>query len=266
MNNTICKFNINQSNDINCSQFIYETGDCQKSPLRADTHTLGLIVKGNGIFTLNEKSREVSEGDIYFVPKGDLFAIKRHDGMEYSYISFGGWRADDLIVRLGLSRDCSVFRASDELREFWISCLHKAEAHNLDLFSESVLLCAFAHLDPKAKPKNDPVARVIEYTHSHYTDPNLSLSGIAFSLGYDAKYLSFLFKANNGINFSDYLRNLRIKHAAFLFEEGVESVKSVAILSGFDDPLYFSKVFKREIGVTPSEYIKKIKKVAKSEK
>lgn len=258
MNNAICKFNINQSNDINCSRFIYETGDCQSTPLRAETHTLGLIVKGDGFFTLNGERREVSAGDIYFVPQGAVFSIERGEGMEYSYISFGGWRADDLIVRLGLSPERSIFGVSDDLVEFWMSCLHKAEDHNLDLFSESVLLCAFAHLDPKAKLKNDPVTRVIEYTNSHYTDPKLSLSGIAAKLGYDAKYLSFLFKTNNGINFSDYLRNLRVKHAAFLFEEGVESVKSVAILSGFDDPLYFSKVFKREIGVTPSAYIKKV--------
>ncbi len=258
MNNTICKFNINQSNDINCTRFIYETGDCQNVPIQAENHTLGLIVKGNGYFTLNKVKREVSAGDIYFITKGDTFSVERGEGMEYSYISFCGWRADDLIVRLGLSHERSVFKVSDDLVSFWMSCLHKAEEHNLDLFSESVLLCAFAHLDPKAKLKNDPVTRVIEYTNSHYNDPKLSLAGIAAKLGYDAKYLSYLFKVKNGINFSDYLRNLRVKHAAFLFEEGVESVKSVAVLSGFDDPLYFSKVFKREIGITPSAYIKKV--------
>ena len=41
-------------------------------------------------------------------------------------------------------------------------------------------------------------------------------------------------------------------------EQGVASVKNVAILSGFEDALYFSKVFKQAEGITPSEYIKNI--------
>ena len=61
-----------------------------------------------------------------------------------------------------------------------------------------------------------------------------------------------------GISYVEYLRNLRIKRAVFLMEQGVASVKNVAILSGFEDALYFSKVFKQAEGVTPSEYIKNL--------
>ncbi len=256
MNGAICKFNLNQSNDIDCSQFIYETGDVQGEPLCAASYVLGLIVKGAGGLTIDGVAFSVREGDIYYIPRGAEFSIKRGEGMEYSYLSFGGWRADDLVARLGLSRERCLFHAPPELADFWIVCLHKAEDHNLDLFSEAVLLCALAHLEPKARPKNGPASLAIEYTNSHYTDPKLSLTSVAAELGYDAKYLSSLIKSTLGINFSDYLRHLRIKHAAFLFEEGVESVKSVALLSGFEDALYFSKVFKKEIGTSPSVYIR----------
>ena len=56
------------------------------------------------------------------------------------------------------------------------------------------------------------------------------------------------------IGFTEYLRNLRIKYAVSLFESGLDSVKNVALLSGFKDPLYFSNVFKKTIGVSPREY------------
>ena len=61
------------------------------------------------------------------------------------------------------------------------------------------------------------------------------------------------------MGFNEYLKNIRIKHATFLFAHGINSVKNVAHLSGFSDPFYFSSVFKKEMGVSPKEYKDKIK-------
>jgi two-component system response regulator YesN len=54
--------------------------------------------------------------------------------------------------------------------------------------------------------------------------------------------------------YSEYLRNLRIKYAIALLDNGIDSIKNVAILSGFSDPLYFSSVFKKMVGVSPKDY------------
>jgi AraC-like DNA-binding protein len=51
-----------------------------------------------------------------------------------------------------------------------------------------------------------------------------------------------------------------VRHAAFLFDEGVESIKTVAMLSGFSDALYFSRIFRQDIGITPTEYIRQVRK------
>ena len=61
------------------------------------------------------------------------------------------------------------------------------------------------------------------------------------------------------IGYSEYLRTLRIKYAVSLFDHGIDSVKNVALLSGFQDPLYFSSVFKNVIGISPTQYIGKSK-------
>jgi two-component system response regulator YesN len=47
---------------------------------------------------------------------------------------------------------------------------------------------------------------------------------------------------------------MRIKYAVSLFDHGLDSIKNVALLSGFFDPLYFSSVFKQVVGVSPTEY------------
>ena len=59
-----------------------------------------------------------------------------------------------------------------------------------------------------------------------------------------------------GINYSEYLTKIRLKHAVTLLDFGLDSVKNVALLSGFSDPLYFSTVFKKQIGVSPTVYLK----------
>ena len=81
---------------------------------------------------------------------------------------------------------------------------------------------------------------------------------MARMVGYNAKYLSHFFKKEFGMGFAEYLRLLRINHAVILLENGVTSVKNVAALSGFSDPLYFSRVFTAAIGIPPKEYRKGI--------
>ena len=59
------------------------------------------------------------------------------------------------------------------------------------------------------------------------------------------------------MGYADYLKTVRMKYAISLFENGLDSIKNVALLSGFTDPLYFSTVFKNKIGVPPKMYIKR---------
>lgn len=95
---------------------------------------------------------------------------------------------------------------------------------------------------------------MLEITEEQFNDPGLSIASLAETLGYNAKYLSHTFKDKMGIGYTEYLRNLRIKYAISLLDHGIDSVKNVALLSGFTDPLYFSTVFKKSVGVSPKEY------------
>ena len=69
------------------------------------------------------------------------------------------------------------------------------------------------------------------------------------------KYLSALFKRRTGLRFSEYLNEIRIQRARELLQEGSRSLVQVATICGFANPLYFSKVFKKRIGVSPKSYI-----------
>ena len=152
-----------------------------------------------------------------------------------------------------MPRNCSV-RGFDGLIPIWHESLSRASEETIDLAAESMLLYTFSRLVSEAGEQNAVINRVIAFSEKRFTDPALSLATLAEELGYNAKYLSHLFKERMGLGYAEYLRSLRVKFAVSLFDHGIDSVKNVAALSGFSDPLYFSTVFKKTVGVSPKEY------------
>ena len=256
----VCKFSAARSSDLICLNFIRETKETQSVPLRAKANAIHLVLEGEGVFSCEGREYPVARGSLFFVSQGDLFSV-RGKGMIYSYISFSGRRAEELMLRFSLSEP-RVFDGYDALIPFWESCHADAEDGNIDLLCESVLLYSLSKLHSAKTEKNDAISRVVSITQERYTDKDLSLPIIAREIGYDAKYLSSLFKKKKGIAYTQYLREQRVRHAVFLMEQGVVSVKNVALLSGFGDALYFSRIFAETMGTSPKAYIQSLSEEA----
>ena len=104
-----------------------------------------------------------------------------------------------------------------------------------------------------------PVRRIKEYISQHYTDEWLSLKSIAKDVMYmDAAYLSKLFHKETGIKFSDYVNQIRVDKAKELMGLYHKSmIFEIAEEVGFgNNPRYFSQVFRKYTGISPSDYIK----------
>jgi len=136
----------------------------------------------------------------------------------------------------------------------WLESLSRANEATISLVGESILLYTFSRITNNQNDTKSLVKRVLQITDDSFRDQDLSLSTIAKQLSYNAKYLSHQFKVTTGMGYNEYLRNLRINFAVSLFDEGIDSTKNVAHLSGFSDPAYFSSVFKKVTGLTPTEY------------
>lgn len=98
------------------------------------------------------------------------------------------------------------------------------------------------------------VSRAKEYIRDHYADEELSLDDICGVLGVSNSYFSTLFKKETGNTFIGYLTDYRMDQAARLLIETNEKSYMVAKSVGYTDPNYFSYVFKRRFGVSPSKY------------
>lgn len=83
---------------------------------------------------------------------------------------------------------------------------------------------------------------------------DLTLDEVSKIVDISPYYFSKLFKQETGENFIEYLTKVRMKNAETLLLDPSYSIKEVCALSGYGDPNYFSRIFKKYEGVTPSEY------------
>ena len=256
-NRNICKFISEASADkLDIICFVYESDyETITNEVKENSNRAILIKQGEGQLTADGYVQEFKAGYLLFTFKDENVKITTK-GCEYLYISFDGARSESLFRRFGISKTCRCFDGFDSMIPLWHDSLMRASEKNIDLTAEGMLLYSFSRLVNGSSEQNGIINEIIQLTEENFSNPELSLTAISQKLNYNSKYISHLFKEKMGINYSEYLKNLRLKYAVALFDSGVDSVKNVAALSGFSDPLYFSSVFKKAIGVSPKEYTK----------
>ncbi|MDQ0201543.1 response regulator transcription factor [Neobacillus ginsengisoli] len=94
-----------------------------------------------------------------------------------------------------------------------------------------------------------------EYIENHYAE-SITLELVAEYVELSPFYFSKLFKDRFGMTFIDYLTEIRIKHAKAQMEDQAKSLKEICFSIGYNDPNYFSRVFKKLTGLSPTEYRK----------
>jgi two-component system response regulator YesN len=102
---------------------------------------------------------------------------------------------------------------------------------------------------------NHIVMTTQEYLELHFAE-DISLEDVAEQVNISPQYFSKLIKKTTGFNFIDWLSMLRVKKAKELLTNSNYTVKEVCFMVGYKDPNYFSRIFKKRIGITPSEYVK----------
>ncbi len=98
------------------------------------------------------------------------------------------------------------------------------------------------------------IKNVKAYLEEHY-DENISLQDAANEAGMTPQYFSTIFKQSTGQNFIEWLSEFRIKKAKEYLDEPGAVIKEVCFKVGYNDPNYFSRIFKKISGVTPKEYM-----------
>lgn len=261
---SICKFvpPSRTGESIQTVNFVYEAKhrelprECHRS-----VYSVHLVTSGSARVLQAGREETVGPGDLYFLFPAVESSVEGDGKFRYLYISFFGVRAAFELERLGISPTSFFVHGVDGLEAFWRGALDLSETA-LALASESVLLYTLARIGARRQSgREDPSlpgtenAKLLKtYIDENFQDPDLSLDGLSQVFSYHKKYISALFKKHYRISVVEYIRTVRLSEACHLLENSDLPIKRVAESAGFRDALYFSRVFKASVGVSPGAY------------
>lgn len=124
-----------------------------------------------------------------------------------------------------------------------------------NIFYDMIMDYCFAISEFSVKHYSVLVGKAINYINSNLEN-NLSVSEIANQLYVSPTYLSRAFKKETGFSIIEYINKLKIKHATFLLRDTALPIQDIGRIIGINDVNYFSRLFKRYMSQTPTQYRK----------
>ena len=111
-------------------------------------------------------------------------------------------------------------------------------------------------IDESMRQYRDLIEQAILYIKQNFSDPELTLGDVASHTNLSSSHFSTVFSQSVGKTFVEYLTEQRLNEAKLLLKETDWKLSSIALEIGYNDPNYFSYIFKRKEGVSPKEYRK----------
>lgn len=262
-----CYFvNYDSYDDLN----LYEIG-CQKcpsgysfGPIIRNNYVLHFILEGTGTLYLQDQAFPVSAGQAFVIPPKLVahYAASNDTPWNYIWIHFNGQKTSELLYKAGITSSRPVFipacRAG-EIRQ----CMQDLLKYNSleytcigNTYRLFQLLCDTTSNTPSVGETDKAlryIREVIRFISNRYQEP-IKIQEIADLCGLDRSYLCKIFKHATNYTPQEYLIFFRIKKAKQLLKDPELPIQHIAYSVGYNDPFAFSKVFKKETGVSPSQY------------
>ena len=221
------------------------------------------ILKGKAHYIINGKDYYPEENDVLFIPADSSREASCVQGCPLVLQAFDFYCDPDLtLLQEGI---ITVNRM-----QFFLSLFQDFNRHWLNKDPLSLLHCQslfYQILDAVcqsvyARDENIHVRQMKSYIESHLTT-SLTMNDLAWACGLNTVYCGALFRKETGMTALEYRRSLQIRKACQLLQEPDLSISEAAWQSGFDDLYYFSKTFKKAMGISPKAYQKNSQNIHK---
>lgn len=225
-------------------------------------YALHYILSGKGYFEVNNVTYSLSASESFIIfPETEVFYYPDPDDpWEYVWIDFKGEEALHLLSMTNFTQGTPV---APSINEDLLPLFRIIENSNLKPFEKErsnarlrLLLSYYMEYYPKEDTvdKIDYVLSAKEYIENNYWKETLSVAEIVEFVKIDRTYLYRLFKEGTGMSVLEYITSYRIKRASYLLQNTSIAIKSIAYSVGFENQLYFSRVFRKATSYSPSEY------------
>ena len=232
-------------------------------------HELVLVVSGGGEITIDKRKYKAEEGTLFHFLPGVPHSITTDDNnpMSFYAIHFDTFKVtiesfpekfsppiEEFSIPSGFVVIKSLFKNINFQRR------NRLYGYNLVTSSLFGQLLFEIIKNTKSSPFNSSSMKkaedIITYIHENI-EKKLSLNDIAEEFSLNGAYLSHFFKTATGYNITEFINRQKIEKAKELIIEGRYKIKEIASFLGFDDPYYFSRVFKSVEGISPATFYKK---------
>lgn len=246
-------------------------------PHYIESYCMHLIIGGQGTYYLNNIRYDVGQGQLMIVSPGTLFEgyhDSKHPLDVYSLRFHAAlmYREDDMWQLLSADPEkfplVGIYQLyyTQDIMDLFTQMYELEFPGRIGDFSnlrKQSLLREIIHsvLQDMLLRENSSdtimlVESTIEFLNSHYKE-DISVSQLAERAGLSISQYCKLFKERTGYSPKEYLIQLRINRAKQLLEISRGNMKNIAWQVGYTDEFYFSRIFKKVVGISPSEYVKK---------
>lgn len=257
---------------------LYRCGieDCKPGhswgPAIRDHYIIHYIRDGKGIYRVNNTTYHLEKGDGFLIVPNTIvfYQADIESPWSYSWVGFHGLKADSYLKRAGLTVDSPIFRyvKDNSVKE----CLKKMiDTKNLTS-SREICLLGYLYIllsyiieasetagskDNTPDRKESYIKKAVEFISKNYSR-KITVSEIASYVGLDRSYLYTLFNSYLNTSPQEFLVNFRINKACELMKNANLSIANISRSVGYEDPLLFSKMFRKAKGLSPREYRKEL--------
>ncbi|MBO5747003.1 MAG: helix-turn-helix transcriptional regulator [Clostridia bacterium] len=230
---------------------------------RVDYHFL-LITDGSLSALVDGEEYVLSVGDALFYRSGDTqsYTVTVDEAQPFEkhiYVHFCGSVADEVLQKAGLVNSCVIFSAPSDTRRIFEAVLRSHRAGE-EITACGNLLKLVSLLSPNVTRAQSDTVKLIfaeaEYISLHYKD-EIDLNECAVRCGLSRSRFSHLFTETVGTSPLQFQQKLRMEQACELLKFTGLTVGEISESVGLSDALYFSRLFKKYTGVSPSVYRKK---------
>lgn len=209
-------------------------------------------ISGAGTMEIEGKQYPFSAGSVLLCPPGMRHSKQSEDTFEDFYVTFSDSNLDYQVYTLEDQGELQILPILQILHTLFYQGSSKSVC--------GALFDALMHiLKPQLQETvTDKYVQILRRAIvDSFTDPDFNLEETCGRIPQNIDYLRRNFKRIVGVTPHRYLTRLRMENAKHILDESPEMkvyIREVALRSGFSDPLYFSKLFKKETGVSPSQW------------
>ncbi|TDQ42730.1 helix-turn-helix transcriptional regulator [Aureibacillus halotolerans] len=174
------------------------------------------------------------------------------------YKPWGSSYDSPFVVRIRISQLVAFARFQEGLEDAETEAKAKYEAMLQAIWNahtlEEMIECIQAWMLVLRSKVGDTLEQAILYLESHYMNQDLKLQDVAYSIQRNPSYVSQLIAKKLNSNFRQVLNEIRIEKAKEKILGSDDSMKKIALQTGFSSPGYFAKLFREHVGISPSDY------------